>query len=164
MDADPETQGEKIEVFSVTAAELLEVSLVAQGAFAGATSYPAETAAAEQTEAVGAVAVAAVEGETIDEAVKNALPVEAAIVGDDGDAEDDTGDATGASASPSGDDTGDDAGGSGEVDGGPAPDGGGGEPAAEQEEGAFEAERQGMTLKDLVGRTPYDLKRRLEDA
>ena len=40
LDADPDAEDE-IEVFSISRAELIEVSLVAQGAFAGATSAPA---------------------------------------------------------------------------------------------------------------------------
>ena len=40
LDADPDEEDD-IEVFAITRAELIEVSLVAQGAFAGATSAPA---------------------------------------------------------------------------------------------------------------------------
>ena len=44
LDADPETAGTEIDIFSITRAEMFEVSLVAQGAFAGATSAPTSSA------------------------------------------------------------------------------------------------------------------------
>ena len=55
--------------------------------------------------------------------------------------------------------------GAGEVDGGAAPGGDGdGAPDIREEEGAqAEAESQGLTLKDIVGRAPYELRRRLPD-
>ena len=56
LDADPD-EAEKIDIFEVTEAVLIEVSLVAQGAFGGATSYPAER---NPKPPVGAVAVDAV--------------------------------------------------------------------------------------------------------
>ena len=154
LDGDTEAAGEKIDIFSVTEAHLLEVSLVTQGAFGGATAAPAE---ASVPEPVGAVAVAAVsEFDPIDHAVKNALPAEAAIVGDDDGQENGNEDDTGASASPYGDYPGDDTGGGAEVDGGAAPDGDGGTPAEE------EAEAQGLTAKDIVGRMPYQVRRLLD--
>ena len=42
FDPDPDTAGQKVDVFAVTKAELVEISIVGQGAFAGATSQPAE--------------------------------------------------------------------------------------------------------------------------
>lgn len=46
LDADDEMKGEKIEIFSCTKAELVEISIVGQGAFSGATSQPAARAPA----------------------------------------------------------------------------------------------------------------------
>ena len=63
LDADPD-EAEKIDIFEVTEAVLIEVSLVAQGAFGGATSYPAER---KPLAPVGAVATAVVAGLTAEE-------------------------------------------------------------------------------------------------
>ena len=162
LDADPETRGEKIEVFSVTKAELIEVSLVSQGAYASATSYPAR----RTKETVGEVANDIVTGgETIDHEVKNSLPVQSAMLTVDDITEADLDpEEPDASADLAGGGEGDDGGDGGSVDGGAAPDGDDGDPAEGQgQEAVAEAERQGMTLKDIVGRAPAELKARLAD-
>ena len=88
LDADPDND-EDVEVFAVTKAELIEVSLVAQGAFAGATSAPA---AGFELPPVGKAAVDVIttaklepagDDETIDLLVRNSLPVDAIVGGDD---------------------------------------------------------------------------------
>ena len=167
LDADSEKAGEKIEIFSVTKAELIEVSLVAQGAYAGATSSPAgrqvsETLDAQLAEVAGDIVTG---GETIDHEVKNALPVQSAMLTVDDITEADLEpEEPDASADQSGGGEGDDGGDGGSVDGGAEPDGLG-DPSEERGEGdaAAEAEAQGMTLKDIVGRAPADLKWRLTD-
>ena len=184
LDADPDAEEDaEIEVFAITRAELVEVSLVAQGAFAGATSAPATGGAesgridlgAFRLEPVGKAAVEAVMDavpggaeDTIELELRGAMPV-GAIVGDDDTAEPATaeGDAGAPADFPEGSEggeperAGEDFGGAAEPD-----DGGSGEPAGAegQGEGAeAEAERQGLTLKEIVGRTPYELRRRLLD-
>ena len=162
LDADPETAGDKIDIFSVTKAELIEVSLVAQGAYAGATSQPAGRDTASVPASKLAVDIVT-GGETIDHEVKNSLPVQSAMLTVDDITEADLDpEEPDASADQSGGDTGDDTGDGSSVDGGAEPDG---ERTAgqEQEEAVAEAERQGMTLKDIVGRAPAGLKERLAD-
>ena len=159
LDADPEGDGE-IEVFSISRAELIEVSLVAQGAFAGATSAPAAGRLA-----VDAVTEAAVPGgaeDTPDLELRGAMPV-GAIVGDDDTAESDQEPSAdlpegGEGGEPVG--AGEDFGGAAEPD-----DGGGGDLAGEGQgkEAQSEAESQGLTLKEIVGRAPHELRRRLPD-
>ena len=82
LDADPETAGEPIEIYSVTSADLVEISLVAQGAYAGATAYPADSKSdaivgGDGTEAAPAEAAAAQPG-------ASARPVGGAPVAGDG--------------------------------------------------------------------------------
>ena len=170
LDADPDTAGEKIEIFSITKAELIEVSLVTQGAFAGATSHPAgwdKPAGLVASEVVAGLdwAEPVADTETIDQAVTNSLPLAAFDANVEADEEEPEAD-QGAPDDIAEGDTGGEPGGAGEDNGGAAePDDRGGG-AAEQagETDAFEeAEAQGVTLKDLLGRTPSDLKRRLTD-
>ena len=97
--------GEKIDIFEVTEAELVEISLVAAPAFAGATSMPAGA----DLPTVGEIATAVVTG---------------AIVGGDGTEQEREQPATGGDADASADipegDTGDDPDGFGTADGGAA--------------------------------------------
>ena len=163
MDADPETAGDKIDIFSVTKAELIEVSLVAQGAYAGATSQPAGRDTASVPASKLAVDIVT-GGETIDHEVKNALPVQSAMLTVDDITEADLDpEEPDASADQSGGGEGDDGGDGSSVAGGAEPDGGG-DPSEERGEGdAYaEAEEQGMTLKDIVGRAPAELKREVD--
>ena len=170
LDADPDTAGEKIEIFSITKAELIEVSLVTQGAFAGATSHPAgwdKPAGLVASEVVAGLdwAEPVADTETIDQAVTNSLPLDATganVVLDEEEAEADQG----APDDVAEGDTGGEPGGAGEDNGGAAePDdrGGDAEQARGEPEAEAEAEAQGLTLKEVLGRTPSDLKRRLSD-
>ena len=162
LDADPDND-EDIEVFAITRAELIEVSLVAQGAFAGATSAPAAgRLAADIVADTRAVPGGAEDTPGLE--LRGAMPMGAIVGGDDTEPATDEGAPDDAAEG----DTGDVAGGVGEDFGGAAePDGdGGGEPAEREEgqtEGAeAEAERQGLTLKEIIGQSPYQLRRLLE--
>ena len=159
LDADPDNEEGEIEVFAITKAELVEVSLVAQGAFAGATSAPA----AGREIDLGEFRLAAVPGgaeDTIGLELRGAQPA-GAIVGDDGDtaeAEQDAPDDLPAGGEGSvAERVGEDFGGAAEPG-----DGGTGDPA-EQEGAQAEAEAQGLTLKDIVGRAPHELRRLLDE-
>ena len=77
-----DAEGERVDVFAVTEAVLLEVSVVAQGAFQYATSYPA----AAEPVPVGAVATAAVTGVPVGafiDDVGGAVMAELPLTGDD---------------------------------------------------------------------------------
>ena len=73
---DAEGDGEPVEIFACTKAELVEVSIVGQGAFSGATSYPAssEWVAAFVEAELAAMDAEVLGGETVDHLVKNSLP------------------------------------------------------------------------------------------
>ena len=157
LDADVEND-EEIEVFAITKAELVEVSLVAQGAFAGATSAPAAGRLA-----VDAVTEAALPGgaePTVELELRGAMPMGAIVGDDEGDTEpsDDLPEGSEGSVAER---VGEDFGGAAEPD----DIGGGGEPAGEGQgkEAQSEAESQGLTLKEIVGRAPHELRRRLPD-
>ena len=176
LDADPEGEGE-VEVFSISRAELVEVSLVAQGAFAGATSAPAgggdklreEAAAALDLShlrpPVGRVAADVVaevpDGAepTVELELRGAMPA-GGIVGDDETGQDASDDLQQSGEGSVAERVGEDFGGAAEPDG----SGTGGAPAADQnQEGAqAEAEAQGLTLKDVVGRAPYELRKEFD--
>ena len=192
LDADPDAEEDAtIEVFAISRAELVEVSLVAQGAFAGATSAPAtgqegrhidlgafrlmpagENGASNfRVDGVpaGKVAVDAVmepvpggAEDTIDLELRGAMPVGAMVEGDDSTEQAEQ--SAPADIAEGGE--GSERQRAGEDFGRPSqPDDGGGEPAGEgQGEGAqAEAERQGLTAKDIVGRAPYELRRLLDE-
>ena len=181
LDADPDAEEDAtIEVFAISKAELVEVSLVAQGAFAGATSAPA-TGGVEgrhidlgsfrlERKPAGEIAVEAVmepvpggAEDTIDLELRGAMPVGAMVEGDDSTAQTEQGapaDFQQRSEGSKSERVGEDFGRPSQ------PDDGGGEPADEegQGEGAqAEAERQGLTAKDIVGRAPYELRRLLDE-
>ena len=156
LDADPDEDAE-IEVFAITKAELVEVSLVAQGAFAGATSAPAAGRLA-----VDAVTEAALPGgaePTVELELRGAMPM-GAIVGDDETDPDTSDDLQQGSEGSVAERVGEDFGGAAEPDGdgdGPVGDEGQGQ------EAQSEAESQGLTLKELVGRGPHELRRLLDE-
>lgn len=145
LDAEPADEGEKIDVFAVTSAALLEISFVAQGAFDGATSMPASRTADEPLE----VALPFSEGKV---AADLAVMVRS---------EDDTDETSDPDVAPDGEfggGEGDEPPGGGETaDGAAEPDGDGGDGIEAQ----AEAERQGLTLKELMAQMPSDLRRRL---
>lgn len=123
---DSETAGSEIDIYEVEEAWLVEVSVVAQGAFAGATSFPSGD---EPAPAMEDKDKAEVEGSA------HGFRVTAAYINTDGKVEADgteTNPEPELEGQPAGvgqSDTGDDPGSGGAVDGGAAPDGGG-EPAA----------------------------------
>ena len=161
---DAERPGEEIDVFSVTEARLLEISLVAQGAFSGATSTPGYRDMSDEI----------VDGE-VSKPFDRAFPVpieqlkaEADLAQTDSVVEseyDNSESVQGESADESQSDPVDQSGGDGEDSGGSTEsnDERGAEVAgdADFDSAEVQAERQGLTVKELLAETPHSVRRRV---